>query len=380
MKKIIIIAAGILTLLTYTACSTRNSHITEDHQMTLNKSAHFSNNKFVNPSGATSMTGSSFWGMLKAYATRPGVRFPEAPPAMQELNMTEFLANPAQELRAVRLGHSTVLMSVEGKLILTDPVFSDRVSPVPFMGPSRFNETMPITIDALPHLDAVVISHDHYDHLDKGSIKLLREKVDMFYVPLGVDSYLRDWGVPNAKITALDWWESHLADNGLTFTAAPTQHFSGRGIVGQNKTLWGSWAIAGAHQRVYFGGDSGHGPHFKEIGERLGPFDLTMIECGAYSEFWPAIHMMPEQTVQAHLDLGGRTLMPIHWGTFNLSIHDWREPMERVTAAANTQDVNVVLPITGATITPDSLPPLAYWWRQSPDQIPSALKTAQNAN
>lgn len=261
----------------------------------------------------------------------------------------------------IRLSHATLLFKLDGKLVLTDPVFSDRASPVSFFGPKRFHE-MPISIEELPFIDAIIISHNHYDHLDKYSIKSLKDKVGNFYTTLGVKNLLVEFGVEPSKVTELDWWESAQNDS-LTLIATPSQHFSSRSLFDKNKTLWSSWVVKSSKASIYFGADSGYFDGFKEIGNTYGPFDMTFLEAGAYNELWKSIHMMPKESVQAHLDLNGKIMFPIHNGTFKLSNHTWREPLEIVTQEATLQDVRLVHPMMG-----ESIPLLRYqktntWWK-----------------
>lgn len=284
---------------------------------------------------------------------------PAAPVLVQPLTPT-MLAD-APDGRLYRLGHSTVLLRLDGGWWLTDPVFSERASPVQWAGPKRF-EAPPIALDQLPPLRGVILSHDHYDHLDKATIRALAQRAEHFIAPLGVGDLLQRWGVAPQRIVQLDWWQS-WRDGNVELTATPAQHFSGRSPFGRNPTLWASWAIRGPGANVFFSGDGGYAPHFAEIGRRLGPFDLTLVECGAYDVQWADIHMLPEQTVQAHLDLGGRRLLPIHNGTFDLAFHDWYEPMERVLAAARTHGVAVSTPRFGAPVDIATPPEVDTWWR-----------------
>ncbi len=256
-------------------------------------------------------------------------------------------------------GHSAVLLEIEGKRILLDPMFGPAASPVPFFA-KRFAYREPIDLAQLVNIDAVVISHDHYDHLDYGSIQELNPNVGHFYVPLGVGAHLERWGVDPAKITELDWWESASAGD-LTFTATPQRHFSGRGLTNRNSTLWASWVVKGQAHSVYFSGDGGYGTHFREIGQRLGPFDLAMIECGQYNVKWKDIHLMPEETMQAFLDLKGKVLIPIHWGAFNLAVHPWTESVERLNRA-NTTGAFIATPIIGTRYPIGTRQPTQNWW------------------
>ncbi|WP_460924557.1 MBL fold metallo-hydrolase [Pontibacter brevis] len=260
------------------------------------------------------------------------------------------------------LGHSAFLIEIDGKRLLLDPMMGDIASPVSFMGPRRFSD-LPVSIEALPRIDAVLISHDHYDHLDYGSIQKLEEKTGHFFVALGVGAHLERWGVPAAKITEMDWWQE-ASYQGLTFASTPSRHFSGRGLSDRMKTLWTSWVIMGQEDRIFFSGDSGYFNGFEKVGKKYGPFDITLMECGQYNELWPNIHMMPEQTVQAHVDLRGELLMPIHWGAFTLAMHSWTEPIERATKKAAELNVPVTTPRIGEPVILDHHIPRRQWWRE----------------
>ncbi len=268
----------------------------------------------------------------------------------------------SDDLRVTWLGHSTCLIAIDGQVILTDPMFSDRASPLSFVGPKRFVTEISLHVRDLPKIDAVLISHDHYDHLDYKTIMDLQGRVDKFYVPLGVGGHLKRWGVASRQIIELDWWEEK-SHGPLIFIATPAQHFSGRGLTDRNKTLWASWTIVGTKQRVFFSGDSGYFSGFKKIGETYGPFDITMLESGAYNVAWADIHMMPEETVQAHLDLQGRLLLPIHWAKFNLSVHPWKEPVQRLLKRASIRSVTVTTPQIGESVSLDKNYPQTRWWK-----------------
>lgn len=253
------------------------------------------------------------------------------------------LRSPAsRELRAIWFGHASVLLELDGVRILTDPVFSRVVSPLP-LGPKRFHPT-PIALEELVGIDAVLISHDHYDHLDMNTVRHLAPQGTQFFVPLGIGAHLERWNVPAAQIHEMDWWE--VAElKGVKVHCTPARHYSGRKTM-DNSTLWASWAIQGSRS-VYFSGDTGYSPHFRDIRRRLGPMDLTLMKTGAYGDTWLDIHMDPESAVRAHVDLSGRTLLPVHWATFNLSYHAWDEPVLRTLAAARRQGVHVITPRVG---------------------------------
>ncbi len=249
----------------------------------------------------------------------------------------------------IKLGHSTVLLRLSGLYLLTDPVFGQRASPLPFAGPKRFH-AMPLSIEQLPELDAVLISHDHYDHLDKPSVQALAAKTRMFIVPTGVDRHLRRFGVPAAKITVLSWWQ-HIKLGAHRIHATPAQHFSGRSLFDRNQSLWASFVIeSAAGQRLFFSGDSGYFSGFAEIGRAFGGFDLAMIETGAYDELWPDVHMQPEQSLRAHLDLGANYLLPIHNSTFDLAMHAWFEPLQRLAIASDAWQAKLLTPTFGQTL------------------------------
>ena len=258
------------------------------------------------------------------------------------------LANYKGKTRFIWFGHSTFLVQMENKTLLIDPMFGKVPAPLDQLGSERFSKELPIAIEKLPAIDAVLISHDHYDHLDYGSIQALKDKVKHFYTPLGVGVHLEAWGISKTKITELDWWQAHDFYD-LKFVCTPAQHFSGRGLTDRTKTLWSSWVIQSSTENIFFSGDSGYAHHFKQIGETYGPFDFAMIECGQYNKMWPEIHMFPEETVQASIDLKAREFMPIHWGAFKLAMHAWTDPIERVSAKAKALKVNLRTPKIGET-------------------------------
>jgi L-ascorbate metabolism protein UlaG (beta-lactamase superfamily) len=287
------------------------------------------------------------------------------------VNLSPFNDSADNQLNVTWLGHSSLMINVDGYKILTDPVFEKRVS---ILGPTRFNGDMPLDISTIPSIDVVIISHDHYDHLNKFSIRHLNQKTEKFIVPLAVGARMAKWGVPESKIVELNWWEAYRFHEHLTVIATPAQHFSGRGLTDRNKTLWASWVIKTPSHSLFFSGDSGYFDGFKQIGNKYGPFDMTFIECGAYNKSWSDVHMFPEQTLQAHLDLKGNVLHPIHWGTFNLALHPWYEPMERITTAAQENHIALATPVVGGTTIYNTSIPVARWWRQAMAQT-EKLKT-----
>lgn len=298
--------------------------------------------------------------ILHAFMTTPRLDpTPIKPLPVNPINQ-QTLCQPTNDC-LYRLGHSSVLLSIDSTWILTDPVLSERASPVQWPGPKRFHPS-PIAANELPYLDVVMISHDHYDHLDKATIQAIAHKVGLFVTPLKVGERLQNWGIAADKIIQLDWWQS-TSVNGIELVATPSQHFSGRGLLDRDQTLWSSWVILGAKHRVFFSGDSGYFSGFKSIGERYGPFDFTLMEAGAYNSLWRDIHMMPEESVQAHIDLRGKYMIPIHNGTFDLSMHPWYEPLERVSEISSLRNIQLITPSFGQLVELDSPPINHLWWK-----------------
>lgn len=266
-------------------------------------------------------------------------------------------------LRLTWLGHSTVLLEIDGLRVLTDPVFGERASPVSFAGPRRFH-AVPATLAQLPELDVVLLSHDHYDHLCDASIRELARRRVPIVTSLGVGARLERLGWDPPLITELDWWEEHTLPGGrLTFTATPAQHFSGRGLGDRNVTLWSSWVIESARQRVFFSGDTGLTQEFAGVRSRKGPFDLVMLEIGAWHQRWGSIHLGPANALKAFDLLGGGTLFPVHWGTFDLALHAWDEPAETLLALAEASGARVITPLLGRPTEPQRLAGPTPWWR-----------------
>lgn len=261
-------------------------------------------------------------------------------------------------------GHSASLLKIEGKTFLLDPMFGDASSPFHVFTSKRYSGSFSIEREDLQEIDAIIISHNHYDHLNYKSIMQLKDRAKHFYVPTGVAQYLIKWGVSPSKISEHNWWDEIAFDN-IKLVCAPARHFSGRSMTDRDCSLWCSWLILGQETKVFFSGDSGYAPHFKEIGDKYGPFDLTLMECGQYDTRWSAIHMLPEETVQAHIDVKGELLLPIHWGAFTLSLHEWSDPIERVTKEAKRLGVNIATPQIGESITLKSTDyPSSAWWRE----------------
>jgi L-ascorbate metabolism protein UlaG (beta-lactamase superfamily) len=323
----------------------------------MEQSPQYADGKFRNTVPATEVAAASLPRIFLAAATDRERRHPHAPIPV----LTPEPGDDPQGLYVTWYGHSTAMIEIEGRRVLVDPVWSDRCSPSQLTGPKRLHEP-PVALRDLPPLDAVLISHDHYDHLDMDSIQNLADlQAVPFLVPLGVGAHLERWGVPPTRIVELDWNE-RTSVAGLEFIATPARHFSGRGF-SRDGTLWSSWVIAGARRKVFYSGDTGYFPGFAEIGAEHGPFDVSLVQIGAYGDAWPDIHMLPEDGVATHVDVRGGLLVPVHWGTFNLALHDWAEPADRVWREAKARDVRLAVPRPGERVDVDNPPPVDGWWQ-----------------
>jgi L-ascorbate metabolism protein UlaG (beta-lactamase superfamily) len=289
-------------------------------------------------------------------------RTPLAP--LPSMNPLAAWSKPAASgLRATWLGHSTVLIEIDGLRVLTDPVWGPRASPSRLAGPKRF-QPVPVLLREMPPLDLVVVSHDHYDHLDYPTIRELARYDVPFVTSLGVGAHLEAWGVQPERIVELDWWESHdLPNTSLTLTAAPSQHFSGRGLKDRNATLWSSFVIRSQRHAVFFSGDTGLTTEYKSIRERLGPFDLVMLEVGAFHPAWGDIHLGPQNALAALALLGGGPFLPIHWGTFSLAMHAWDQPAEALLQLGPKAGAHLVMPRLGEAVEPAHDERIEAWWR-----------------
>lgn len=330
----------------------------------LEKKPHFEDGKFLNKEKiAVEMSFSNFRKMLgEFFNPHPNV-VPKQDVKVKKIDTKSLINKVDTTVRITWLGHSSFFIEMDGKNILLDPVFSDFVAPSSLVSRKRFNKEKPITIEQLPEIDVVVISHDHYDHLDYPTILKLKDKAKQFFVPLGVGNHLKSWNVKNEKIKEFDWWQE-LKYKEITFAFAPSRHMSGRGISDQSSTLWGSWVLKGKEKNVYFSGDGGYGKHFEEIGKRYGSFDIALMECGQYNKLWADVHMIPEQSIQAAIDINAKMILPMHWGSFSLAPHSWTEPIERAIEEANKRKLPIVTPQIGETITlKDSILPNKKWWK-----------------
>ncbi|MBX3201954.1 MAG: MBL fold metallo-hydrolase [Labilithrix sp.] len=327
-------------------------------------SPHFVDGQFVNQE-PTEMMKAGQWAAAKQWASGDEMRTPTCPLPIVTDAAARLATPPATGLRVTWLGHSTTLIEIDGARILTDPNWSERSSPSRWVGPKRFHPP-PLALEDLPRIDAVVVSHEHFDHLDMATVRALSAKGIPFHVPLGVSAHLAAWGVPANRIVEHDWWERASIAGGVEIVSTPSRHFNGRGVPFRVGTFWTSWAIVGPKHRVFFSGDTGLQEAFREIGAREGPFDVALLEIGQAHESWGDIHLGPLGALEAHARLGAKRLFPIHWATFQLAMHAWSEPAETLTVEAARRGVSLVTPRLGEPAEPTRDAPAAPWWRALP--------------
>lgn len=358
-------------IIAFLVCSFIIAHVTgcpsttaaqKEREARIESSPQSRNGRFVNPNGvANKLFSQETWNITKEYIF--GKRIDPRPPIdlpVQRLHPEHW--EPVEQFSFAWIGHSSILISMEGQRILIDPVLEQRASPFSWIGPKRFHPA-PVAAEALPDIDVVLITHDHYDHLEKATLVAINARVERFIVPIGIGALLERWGISPAKIIELDWWEHHSSGS-LEFYATPAVHYAGRGLWDGNRRLWCSWSIVGKAKRAFVSGDSGYFPGFKEIGNRLGPFDVTFLKIGAYNDkgTWRAVHMTPEEAGQQHLDLKGRWLVPLHWATFDLALHPWYEPIDRLVTFAEKASIPLITPEVGEKINLGGKPNTDHWW------------------
>jgi L-ascorbate metabolism protein UlaG (beta-lactamase superfamily) len=326
----------------------------------LERSPQWKDGKFENPEPLMN----DWWGSLAGLFEMSPHTSPSGALPIVQLNARSFASPPTSGLRVTWLGHSTMLVEIDGKRVLTDPIWSERSSPLSWIGPKRWFAP-PIALDQLPPIDAVVVSHDHYDHMDYPTLAAMKDWQTTFVVPLGLAANLTYWGVPEERIVELDWWERTKVGD-LEIVCTPARHASGRSLFDKDQTLWAGYALIGSKHRAYYSGDTGLFPAMRDIGERLGPFDVTMIETGQYHRAWPDWHIGPEQAVAAHRVLRGRVMLPVHWALLTLAYHGWTEPIERVLAEAGRSGVKVLTPKPGESVEPDAPFTVSRWWPTLP--------------
>jgi L-ascorbate metabolism protein UlaG (beta-lactamase superfamily) len=343
------------------------SHTQMERIKRLQNSSQYKDGKFVNPIEAPIMAPDSTWSYIKKrfFSSRIDPE-PTGKVPVKTIQQNEWTGINNESLFFAWLGHSSILIAVDGKKILVDPVLEKRASPFSMIGPRRFHPT-PATAKGLPPIDVVLITHDHYDHLEEPTIKQLDSKTSLFLVPLGIGELLEDWGISPKKIVELDWWE-HYKVGSIKFIATPAVHYARRWLFDGDERLWCSWSVQSQNRRFYISGDSGYFDGFKKIGDELGPFDMTFLKIGSYDDMWKQIHMLPEEAVQQHQDLRGYIMFPLHWATFDLALHPWYEPIERLLASVETKNVQIITPLIGERVDINRLPTMTKWWRSVDNQ------------
>lgn len=363
MTTIIIVSILVLGLLAYLLFHPQfGGKITADHKANYAQSEQWNGKQFVNAISTTMDFGvRDMPKMMKEQFNSKGNKTPDTPLPIVPFKREEFTSS--EKLSYIWYGHSAFLLRMNGLSIAIDPMMGPDASPIGPMRTKRFSEGTLDVIDEWPELDAVLFTHDHYDHLDLASIKKLKGKVKHWYVALGVKRHLERWGIPESTITEMDWWDKQSL-NGIDITFTPSRHFAGRGLTDRGKSFWGGWVLKSETESVYLTGDGGFGPHFKAVGEKLGPFDLCFAECGQYNELWHAIHMYPEESVYAAKLAQANVVVPYHWGGFKLAQHSWTEPAERFVEAAEDDNRAYGLPLIGGLYTAENTP-VEKWWKHS---------------
>ncbi|MEM7179586.1 MAG: MBL fold metallo-hydrolase [Spirochaetota bacterium] len=348
------------------SCSSFGSDPEGEHLQKIQESPQYDKKKekFVNRREAAMdkmRENMSMWKAFKEFAFGSGNRVPKKKlPEIKPPDIKEFLQE-TDGIKFIWFGHSTILVNYENTIILFDPVLSGSAAPFSFLV-QRFQPPI-LKATELPKIDYVVISHDHYDHLDMETIQSFKDKKTKFVTPLGVTSHIKSWGIPQDRLLELDWWESTTLGN-LEFICTPAQHFSGRAGSNEAKTLWGSWVVKSETHRLYFSGDSGYDIHFKQIGDKYGPFDVAFVENGQYNKMWHEVHLLPEETAQAFLDLKGKKMVPIHWAMFELSLHDWYEPIVKSEENAKKLGIDLLTPKFGQIVSVTEENIFERWWQK----------------
>jgi L-ascorbate metabolism protein UlaG (beta-lactamase superfamily) len=359
VSTIVILSLTTAILIMNQSCSSANYSTKDIKMKKIEQSAQYKDGVFNNYKDNYDINFIKSLPMIWDFLFTDNDRKPDVDLPAQKVDFNQIENAEPDELKVTWVGHSSQIITIDGKIILTDPVYENSTA---FLGPGRYNGDVPINMNELPEVDLVIISHNHYDHLNSTTIETIHPKVRHFVVPLMVGAELEKMGVPREKITELDWWEEIILFDDFLIALTPAQHFSNRGMFDGRKTLWGSYVIQGPYHKIYFSGDSGYSESFKDIGNKYGPFDYTFLECGAYDERWHSMHMYPEETAQAHLDLKGEILQPMHWGTFNLALHSWYDPIVRVSKAADSLGIKLSTPIVGETITVNENLITERWW------------------
>ena len=380
----LVVLTSIALFATTSGCVTFGALPEGARQQRVEKNPNFVDGEFKNGEPTTMMVDGSMNAMkaMKEFAFGNGeLRTPTCVLPLNPEGAKQWTTPPQSGLRITWLGHSTTLIELDGARILTDPMWSERASPTSLGGPKRFHPP-PVPLEQLPAVDAVLISHDHYDHMDMPTIQALAGSGVKFYVGLGNGAHLERWGVKLEQIVEVEWGQAFALPNGVVINSTPARHFSGRGLISRNRSLWTSWALVGPKHRVFFSGDTGLTDAFKAVGEQFGPFDVAMLEIGQWHPSWGQIHLGPQGALDAHKLLGARRLFPIHWATFELGLHSWLEPAETLTTLAATRKVALVTPMLGQAVEPTLDQPSVAWWRAYPpmtSQCPAGTRVTRRS-
>ncbi len=362
---LIIIGASVVLFMNF--ATSVGGDVGGERLATAEKSSHHKDGKFDNVLPPSPTKPDWIWEQIEGQFFGDEQRYPPAPIPLVEIPEGFFEAPVMPGLRAIWLGHASSYLEIDGLRLLIDPVFSDYASPLQGMGPKRFHKS-PIDLTNVPEVDAVLISHDHYDHLDMETIKALAAKGARIFVPLGAGAHLDRWGILESSYTEFDWGQSQEV-NGVQIISTEARHYSGRGLMNQRETFWSSWTLIGPEHRVYYSGDTGYSGHFERLAQEYGPFDLSIIKIGAYGPgaAWTDVHMSAEDAVQAHVDLGAKEMLPVHWSTFNLGFHAWNEPIILALAAAKEKNARMHTPRIGELVEAGSDFQSMVWWNLSAD-------------
>jgi L-ascorbate metabolism protein UlaG (beta-lactamase superfamily) len=336
------------------------ARVTKEHLTQYASSANWKNGKFQNLEHTTlNISVNKIPELIYKQLVDRGEREPKLPIPIHPFDLGSFV-KPSKKARFIWYGHSVVLARIQDLTILIDPMLGPNASPIAPVTTRRFSDNTLDLIHDFTDIDLLLLTHDHYDHLDLASIELLKSKTKKYYVALGVKRHLVSWGISPDLITEFDWWDQQKF-NSIDITFTPTRHFSGRGLTDRAKSLWGGWVFKTPDESIWFSGDGGYGNHFIEIGQRLGPFDFAFMECGQYNENWNLIHLFPEESIQAAIDAGVSKIMPVHWAGFALALHKWTDPAERFYKEAQRRNIEAIFPQKGKLFEASSSMAEKWW-------------------
>ena len=363
----------IITIFFISGCDQFGSIPKDDDYIRMKESPNYniSHDKFLNqnPKVMNEMKkNSGFWAnprknLANNFFFNSNITSPETELPENKSSLNENFVKSTNNIKFAWLGHSSILMSINNKVILIDPIFASSASPFSWLI-KRYQPPV-FKLKELPKIDFILISHDHYDHLDMKTIKFFNKNKNIsFVVPLGVGSHLKKWGVPDSRIIEMDWWDSKII-KGIKFICTPAQHFSGRkGFIETQKSLWASWVVKSGNRSFYFSGDSGYSKHYKQIGDKYGPMEVVFMDSGQYNTRWKEVHNMPDEVIKGFVDLKGENLIPIHWGMFTLAMHNWFDPPVEIKKRAKDQNISLITPVIGQVINMKKMTSTESWWEK----------------